>query len=48
MLEAAVGTVIVLVLCFFEKSRVLFASTVLVHVAEIGLLGWVFFLGTRV
>ena len=48
MLEAAVGTVIVLVLCFFEKSRLIFASTVLVHVAELGLLGWIFFLGTRI
>ena len=47
MLEAAVGTVLILVLCFFDKSRLIFASTVLVHVAELGLLGWIFFLGTR-
>lgn len=47
ILEAALGTCLVIALFFFEKSRRLFTTTVVAHAAEIGLLGWIFFLGSR-
>ena len=47
LLEAALGSCIVLALLAVPKSKAVFFSSVLVHVAEIGLLGAVFYLGTR-
>jgi hypothetical protein len=47
LLEAALGSCIVLALLAVPKSRPVFVSSVLVHLAEIGLLGAVFYLGTR-
>lgn len=48
LLEAAVGTVLVIGLFFLEKKKLLFVSTVLAHVVELGLLGLIFSLGSRV
>jgi hypothetical protein len=45
LLEAALGSCIILALLAVPKSRPVFFSSVLVHAAEIGLLGTIFYLG---
>jgi hypothetical protein len=47
ILEAALGSSIILALLAVPKSRGVYLSSVVVHVVEIGLLGAIFYLGTR-
>lgn len=45
-MEAALGTLLAITLFFLRKPIFLFASTVVAHVAEVGLLSVLFFLGS--
>jgi hypothetical protein len=46
VLEAALGTLLAITLFFLRKPIFLFTSTVVAHVAEVGLLSVLFFLGS--